>query len=59
MRLRKDDPVYYKVKINTLIKDAFDNGLKVDVKIYNDKVGLMFKSDNGDRAEAVLNYNNI
>lgn len=29
MRLRKDDPVYYKEKIASLIKQARDNGLKV------------------------------
>lgn len=57
MRLRTDDPIYYRDKINGLIKQAFDNGLKIQTKIYNDKISLLFKADNGDTAEVILNYN--
>lgn len=57
MKLRIDDPIYYRNKINGLIKQAFDNGLKIQTKIYHDKIGLLFKAENGDTTEVVLNYN--
>lgn len=56
MRLTKDDPVYYKLKVNTLIQEAFQNGLKIEAKIYDDRIGLLFKADNGDVAESVFQY---
>ena len=56
MKLRRDDPVYYKLKINTLILEAFKNGLKMQTKIYDDKVSLLFKADNGDVAESIFQF---
>ncbi|MBC8590626.1 hypothetical protein [Wansuia hejianensis] len=56
MKLRKDDPIYYKLKINGLIVDAFKNGLNLETKIYKDKIGILFKAENGDVAEVILNY---
>ena len=48
MRLRKDDPVYYKEKINKLIREAKENGLKVSInKMYeNDYLTLESKETN-------------
>lgn len=48
MRLRKDDPVYYKTKINKLIREVKENGLKVSVtKIYgNDYLAFESKETN-------------
>ncbi len=45
MKLRKDDPIYYKLKINGLIVDAFKNGLNLETKIYKDKIGILFKAE--------------
>lgn len=56
MKFRKDDPIYYKLKINGLIADAFKNGLKVQAKIYNNKIGLLFKANDGDVTEVVLDF---
>lgn len=32
MALSKDDPVYYKVKLRELLKQASDNGVKVSLE---------------------------
>jgi len=37
MTLRKDDPVYYKVIIEKLIKQAREKGLEVDIDLYGVK----------------------
>lgn len=50
MELRKDDPVYYKKKISELIKQAMQEGLKVNVKILENGIKVYFKADNGDVA---------
>ncbi|ELC8449552.1 hypothetical protein QYB64_001014 [Clostridium perfringens] len=45
MRLRKDDPVYYKAKINKLIREAKENNLNVVVaRMLYSGVYLNFKS---------------
>lgn len=31
MGLRKDDPVYYKVELKKLFKNAVDNGIKIEI----------------------------
>lgn len=33
--MREDDPVYYKVKMQQLLRKAEKNGLKVDFSIYD------------------------
>lgn len=40
MELRKDDPVYYKVKLKELLKRAQDNG----VKVFLDGNAIMFST---------------
>lgn len=49
-------PIYYRNQINGLIKEAFNNGLKVQTKIQKNKIVLLFKADNGDVAEVMLNF---
>ena len=45
MRLRKDDPVYYKEKINNLIREAKENNLDVYAfRTFWGAVHLNFKS---------------
>jgi hypothetical protein len=58
-RLTKDDPVYYKVEVNKLIKQAKQNGLEVgyeinssDNKIKTAKV--LFMNDIGEIAAATV-----
>jgi len=48
MKFRKDDPMYYRDKISNLIKQAIDEGLKVEVKHLDKGARLLFKADNGD-----------
>ncbi|MBW6408999.1 hypothetical protein [Clostridium weizhouense] len=48
MGLRKDDPVYYKLKMNKLIQDALNNGLKVGAKHLENGVSVYFEATNGD-----------
>ena len=53
MRLRKDDPVYYKEKINKLIREAKENGLKVSInKIYGNDY-LAFESNETNERSSV------
>lgn len=56
MKLRKDDPIYYKLKINTLIKEAFENGLQIQTVSNEDILELIFKSDNGDTAISRISF---
>lgn len=53
--LRKDDPVYYKVAINKLIKQAKENGLEVDYEMLGNNgkitsVAIAFRNDIGEMA---------
>lgn len=50
MGLRKDDPVYYKSKLNDLIKKAVSNGLAIKCQHLKDGVGVYFVASNGDVA---------
>lgn len=54
MGLRKDDPVYYKQKLNDLFKQAWSKGLTVQVKHIKDGVRISFIADNGDIAGVEL-----
>ncbi|MGU8770582.1 hypothetical protein ACV3RY_15250 [Clostridium perfringens] len=56
MRLRKDDPVYYKVKINKLIREAKENNLDVVVaRTLYTGVYLKFKSkETGEMANVKI-----
>lgn len=58
-RLTKDDPVYYKVVMNKLIKQAKENGLEVGYEIISsDKnisnVKVLFMGDTGEIAAATV-----
>lgn len=46
MDIRKDDPVYYKLKLNKLIQQAEDEGLMVLAKDINlgEGISIQFKS---------------
>lgn len=54
MGLRKDDPVYYKVKLNELINQALDNGLTITGKHLSNGVMIYFEADNGEMAGVKL-----
>ncbi|HCL4437600.1 hypothetical protein AL714_09460 [Clostridium botulinum] len=54
MTLRKDDPVYYKVKLNELVKQALNEGLSVQCQHTKDGVRISFVADNGDIAGVEL-----
>ncbi|MBY6802814.1 hypothetical protein HYH33_04900 [Clostridium botulinum] len=54
MGLRKDDPVYYKVKLSELINKALDNGLTITGKHLSNGVMICFESDNGEMAGVKL-----
>ena len=54
MKLRKDDPVYYKAKINKLIREAKENNLDVFVtRTLYAGVYLNFKSKETDELASV------
>jgi len=58
-KLQKDDPVYYKVEMNRLIKQARANGLKIDYRASGkhygtDEIKIHFEADNGDIASATV-----
>lgn len=55
--LRKDDPVYYKVKLNELIKQALSEGLSVQCQHLKDGVRVSFASNNGEVAGVELTEN--
>lgn len=54
MKLRKDDPIYYKAAMNELLKEAEINNIKVYLKEPLTTIGhglmLMFESDNEEKA---------
>ncbi len=47
-KLRKDDPVYYKVMLNDLFKQALNEGLTVQAQHLKNGVKIYFKASNGD-----------
>lgn len=47
MSLRKDDPVYYKIKVNAILKQAAENGLVVEGEI-------KFKTTSPDGGECAI-----
>ncbi|MFT8313192.1 MAG: hypothetical protein ABF633_02935 [Clostridium sp.] len=57
MALRTDDPVYYKIKLSDLIKQALNKGLKVECQHLKDGVMVSFVADNGDIASVSLTEN--
>lgn len=52
--LRKDDPVYYKAKMQELIKSAEDNGLKVTTGRSYGGTHVYFRADNGECAGVII-----
>jgi hypothetical protein len=54
--LRKEDPVYYKVAVNKLIKQAKDNGLNIGFITSGNgsnhirKIEISFENDIGEKA---------
>lgn len=48
-KLQKNDPVYYKVKIKELIKQALENNIQVYSNFSNHEE-LVFQDENGDKA---------
>lgn len=54
MALRKDDPVYYKVKLNELIKQALSEGLSVQCQYTQKGVRISFVNDIGEVAGVEL-----
>jgi len=48
MKLRKDDPLYYKLKINELLRQAQNEGLAIGCEETNGKVRISFTACNGD-----------
>ena len=53
--LRKDDPVYYKITISQLLKQAKENGLEMYIGENPGKsIILYFKANNGDCAGVKL-----
>lgn len=57
--MREDDPVYYKVKMQQLLRKAEKNGLKVDFSIYDGpkekNIKILFKNmQTGEYAGATV-----
>lgn len=47
--LRKDDPIFYKIAISKLLKQAKENGLKISIgETPGKSITLYFEADNGD-----------
>lgn len=57
MKLRKDDPIYYRDKINDLLKQAMIEGLELAVNILDNGVEVCFIASNGDIASITLKDN--
>jgi hypothetical protein len=57
MKLRKDDPIYYRDKLKKLIEQAKDEGLKVSGEHLDNGVRIYFKASNGDTAGVGLTEN--
>lgn len=58
-RLTKDDPVYYKVEMNKLIKQAKENGLQVGYEVCSQgakitRVQVHFMNTTGEIAGATV-----
>ena len=51
---RKDDPLYYRDKINKLLAQAQREGLKIIVTTTSDEAKLQFKATNGDTAGIIF-----
>lgn len=51
---RKDDPLYYRDKINKLLAQAQREGLKIIVTVKNDEGILQFEATNGDTAGIIF-----
>jgi hypothetical protein len=54
MGLRKDDPIYYKVKFNELFQQALKEGLQIQCQHTYEGVRISFVADNGDVAGVEL-----
>lgn len=55
LRLRHDDPVYYKCAIQELLEEAKENGISISLgEDVGGQTKLYFKADNGECAGAVL-----
>lgn len=54
-KLTKDDPLYYKTRLNKLINQARNNGLELSIS-YNSisDIRINFEADNGDIASVHL-----
>lgn len=50
MNLRKDDPIYYRNMVRDLIKQALEEGLKIEGEMIEGGVRIYFEADNGDIA---------
>ncbi|KGN00841.1 hypothetical protein IRP63_16325 [Clostridium phage CWou-2020a] len=50
MGLRKDDPVYYKLKLRELIEQAKNEGLRIQSKYIESGARINFIAKNGDVA---------
>lgn len=50
MGLRKDDPVYYKLRLKKLIKQALEQGVSLQIVHLNDGARVSFVANNGDVA---------
>lgn len=50
--LQKNDPIYYRDKLNKLFDGAIKEGLEVEIEvdIGNNTVNIYFKASNGDTA---------
>lgn len=48
MKLRKDDPIYYRNKLNALIGQALEEGLKIRCEVLENGVRIYFEASNGD-----------
>ena len=54
MSLRKDDPVYYKIKLQELISQVEQNGLYVRCYKENNKVRISFEENEHNIASVSL-----
>ena len=53
-KLRKDDPVYYKVKMQELIQSAKDNGVKITIGRNRCGTYIYFCAGNGEVAGVTI-----
>lgn len=52
--MNKSDPMYYKIKIEQLIKQARESGLEMSLSNNGFQYKVNFKSDNGECCGAIL-----